>query len=45
MKEKNNINDAKYKSMNYDERWNRVNFSGPHAVVYHKYFQMVDLLI
>ena len=25
--------------------WNGVDFSGPHTVFYHQYFQMVDVLI
>ena len=45
MKEKNNMNNLKYKSMKYNERWNGVEFLGLHTVVHHQYFHMVDLLI
>ena len=30
--------------INNNTRWNCIDFSGPHAVIHHQHFQMVDLL-
>ena len=38
-------NNAKCTAMNDDEKWNGIDYSGPHTVFHHQCFQMVDMLM